>query len=136
MRRWRQSFAGAWGEQPTSDRLHIAFNDEAEEKVAKLVRSEGFPCPELVHAQTFEHSLPELEARMRGIRADRELAHDGELKLPGVPGGHFDMWLDEARNAIVVTLEDATAEAIETFRARYGEVVIVAEGALMRPEGQ
>lgn len=66
--------------------------------------------------------------------ADRQLAHAGSLALPGVPGGHYDLDIDIHQNALVVIIEEASPAAIATFKALYGEDVIVEQGELAAPE--
>lgn len=132
---WPDSFAGLWvdvSETGVYYSISVAFTRGAGDKVAQLAR--GFPEPSLLRPMTFEYSMRELERRQREMGKDRELARAGDLVLGGVRGHCFDLGIDVRRNALVVVLERASPEAVETFKSRYGRDVLVQEGPLAVPE--
>ena len=127
------TFAGLWitGENPETDKIKIAFTAGAAAKVAAL--AEDFPYPEMLEAVTFEVSMTELEELQLEMRDDRELAHDGELEVPDMPGGHFDLDIDVKQNAVVVISDELTEDSREWFEASYGEEVVFEQGPIAEP---
>jgi hypothetical protein len=127
--RWPDTFAGLWitGETPR-DEIYITFTENAEENVAAL--AQDFPYPEMLRPWTFERSLRELEVLQREMGEDRELVAEGELEIPGLPDGRYDLSIDITQNAATATVEELEAETAAWFAERYGDAVVVEEGPL------
>ncbi|HEX6207537.1 MAG TPA: hypothetical protein VF058_04175, partial [Actinomycetota bacterium] len=128
---WPRTLAGYWIDE-SEGIVHVAFTEEAEEKVARL--TECFPERTFTPV-TFEHSLAELEGVLDRMRRDRELIRAGQLTLPGVRDERYSFGLLVMDNVIHVVLEGVTPETIATFEARYGDVVTVEEGYPGGPGG-
>lgn len=132
---WPDTFAGIWADETDQNiitAIWIAFTANAPENVDRLAST--FMEPSLLKAKTFDRSLTELENRQRQMIEDRELAKTGDLVLPGVPGGNYDLDIDLLRNAVVVIVEEVSELARQTFETLYGEDVIVQEGDLAVPQ--
>lgn len=110
----------------------MVFTQDAAANVAQL--GHAFPRPELLQAATVDRSLQELEARQEAMIADLELVREGLLSIVGVPGADYDLSISVPRNALIVVLEDANAEAVRAFQLRYGSDVIVEQGPIAVPD--
>lgn len=130
---WPESFAGVWlGEEGVGGTIFIAFTDGAKERVAAL--ADSFPQPELLQPVTLDSSMTDLEARQDVMIAERELVRLGELVLPGVSGAEYDLDIEVSNNALVVLTEDDDPVATESFKARYGDDLIVEITQVAVPE--
>lgn len=128
--RWRSEYAGLWIE-PADGTVNVAFTAGAEAKVAELAAS--FPRPDRLRAVTAARSYDSLDALLRTMIADRELAHDGALSIAGVRGGSYTLEIDVPRNVVAVSTGTDDPAAQASFRERYGPAVVVTGGALPGP---
>lgn len=123
-RRWPGSFAGLWVER---GHIFVAFTERAAARLKKIDRQIGGPQkkgkPKPV---TFNESLIELEALL-----DRGAADRGTGARP--ISAPYDLSIDQQRNAMVVTVENAEPRVVENFQTRYGPSVIVEQGYVSEP---
>jgi len=122
---WPATYAGSW--RNTDGTLSFAFTQNAQANVDQL--SQSYPQPNMLRAVTVARSQQQLEALQQQMIADRRLANQGLLNVPGMPS-HYDLGIDNRINKVYAVVEELTPLTITAFEARYGPDVVVRQGLL------
>jgi hypothetical protein len=121
-RRWPDTSGGVWLTDGARPEVHVAFTAGVRQNLGEVCRD--FDHPDLLRGVEVELSEKELGQVRERVLEERDALREGEPPedLPEVireTRGRYLVELDHPRNALLVVLEQPTAELLHAFRDRY-----------------
>lgn len=130
------TFAGLWITTNNPPLVNVAFVESAFHNVERL--REQFPFPELLRPRAARHSveaLRSLQGRMINERTAVALGR-APVDLPVAilaTSGHYDLYIDVQRNAIITRVQGSATALSEAFTSRYGTDRVLVEEGILEP---